>query len=93
MRTVKSIDLALGLVRRERERQQPVKTYTLGHDDRHSSLAWIGIIAHELGCAAGVALREPGHVTSAYVKIAAVAVAAIEVELRRAAGKAEEGPA
>lgn len=71
-----------GFVREERRKQVERKGYTAADDERLGPRDWVVIIAHELGCAAAAALNGDD-VGNAFVKVAAVAHAALEAELLR----------
>lgn len=82
-------EVVLKRVFNERQRQIYEKGWMPAHDMNHSPLAWVGIIAHELGCLADAALNRPGERgprLTGYRKIAAVAVAAMEADYRNVVG-------
>lgn len=84
-----AFDLAVGFLRDERRKQvEEKKGFTAEHDDEHTPRDWLCLIDCEMVCLEADMEhgREP---ITGYVKLAAVAVAAIEAELRRAAGEAK----
>ena len=77
---------AFQLVSKERARQRGQKGYGAAEDAAHSPIQWLAIIMHEVGCLATAVLlpyyekSSQCAVRAALIKIAAVAVAALESE-------------
>lgn len=82
------IDRVLADVRVERHRQVQEKGYTPEHDAHHKPYDWLAYLTHEMGEA--VSAREQMHregFRNALIKVAAVAVAAVESMDAAKAGK------